>query len=728
MGMKIGKKLMLGFASVVILTIIVGLVSINGLNRTNRIWKEAKTVGMGLALLGDEVKIQLLQARRGEKDFKLRYKEEGIENAKEGYIQTNQASAIKKAQESLTEIKKISEAAGLKEDIQRAENALALLEAYRTETLEMVRLIETRGYLDTGLIGKMRESIRTAEGVILKLGRIEIEVAMLGCRRDEKDYLLREEELYVNKHKESVDILKAKVRASTLNEAEKSGLLRNINDYQTNFLNVVNVTSAIGVQTAKYREDAHAIETVADEIEAEGERLEGEYSASALALARPTTTIVFVVLILVILLASAIATVITRGITLPVQELVAASDIVAKRDLTPEIEVKSRDEIGRLGGSFKKMVSSLKDIVQQVTKSSGEVSASSQQLSASAQQTNASVQQVSSAILQLSQGAQTQAQKIEETNTAMEQLNSSISQTAQSAQQAASASSQAAQSAQKGAETAKEAITTMDKIDNSTTATYEAVMKLGKRSEQMTEIVEVITNVADQTNLLSLNAAIEAASAGEAGRGFAVVAEEVRKLAESSAKSATEIGKLIKETTGETESAVKNMEITVNEVKSGKEMVVKTGATLEEILQGSQNVSTMLQQISSASQQMSAGAKQVVKSVVDVATIAEEASASTQQAGASTEEMVATMQEMAASSQSLAQLGIDLNKLVAEFKVNGDERKAGPVPRVEPRAPKPRRAVSVAERLVKAKNKMHIEKAKPKEAWEEKRAKEIRKS
>jgi methyl-accepting chemotaxis protein len=412
---------------------------------------------------------------------------------------------------------------------------------------------------------------------------------------------------------------------------------------------------------------------------------------------------------------------ITRGVTNPVRKLVEVSAIVAKGDLTAETEIKTRDEIGQLAGSFKQMVSSLREIVRRVVTTSTGVSASSQQLSSAAQQSNATMQEVSSAIQQLAKGAQTQAQRVEETTRVMEQLNASISQGAKSTQEAASASSQASQSAQKGSETVKAAIETMDKIENATTATSQAVTKLGERSEQMARIVDVITSVADQTNLLALNAAIEAARAGEAGRGFAVVAEEVRKLAENSSNSAAEIGQLIKETTSETDSAVKNMEKSTKEVASGKEMITSAGDALGEILQASQNVSTMLQQISAASQQMASGAKQVVKSVEDVATIAEEASSSTQQASSSTEQMVATMQEMAASAQSLGEMGLELNNLVAEFKTGEEERTAKPASPAQ----KPRRAKPMAKRLADARKRM--EKTPPYTTEEEPKSEEAEK-
>jgi methyl-accepting chemotaxis protein len=425
---------------------------------------------------------------------------------------------------------------------------------------------------------------------------------------------------------------------------------------------------------------------------------------------RSTILMTIILVIVSVVFGSVVATFITRGITRSIRTLVNATDIVSRGDLTPEIEAMTKDEIGKLAGSFKQMVTNLKNMVMRTRASSEEVSSSSQQLSSAAQQTNASVQQVSSAIQQLAKGSQTQAQRVEETSRAMEQLSVSVSQTAQSAQQAASASSQASQSAQQGSETVKETVSTMDKIFESTDSTSGAVTKLSQRSEQMAEIIEVISNVADQTNLLALNAAIEAARAGEAGKGFAVVAEEVRKLAESSAQSTSKITQLIKQTIKDTQEAAESMQNTFGQVNQGKDVVAKTSRAIEEILQANQNVATMLEQISAASQQMSANANQVAKSVEEVATIAEEASASTQQASSSTEQMVATMQEMASSAQSLAQMGIDLNNLVAEFTTEEDT--AAKKARKMTLGIQKMVAVPLTRRLAEARERMRAEKEK----------------
>ncbi len=406
------------------------------------------------------------------------------------------------------------------------------------------------------------------------------------------------------------------------------------------------------------------------------------------------------------LVAGTIAAVrLTRGITRPVRAVARrVSEIAeARGDLTAQVPVISEDEVGDLSRSFNGMLGGLRAMVSRILGTSESVSASSQQLSSAAQQTSASVQQVSAAIQQLARGAQVQAQRVEETRTAMGELSTAITQSAQAAQAAAQVSSRTNESAHKGAEAVKETVVNAGKIFESTRATSDAVKKLNRRSQQMGDIVQVISDVADQTNLLALNAAIEAARAGEAGKGFAVVAEEVRKLAESSAKSTTEIGQLIRETIGETQEAVQTMEDTFTCVSQGKDVAARTDQAIGEILESTQDIATMLQQISASSQQMSAGSKQVEKSVEEVSAIAEQSSASTQQASASTQQMVATMQEVAASSQSLAEMGVELNTLVAEFKVDGRGQDASPAPGP---ALTERHGAALEQRLVDARKKM----------------------
>jgi len=542
--------------------------------------------------------------------------------------------------------------------------------------------------------------------------------ALKDAETGERGYIITGEDRYLEPYQSAIGMIDAKTKQARELTSDNPNQQRRLDTIEPLIAAELNVLKEIidlrrnkGFEAAskvvledRGKKAMDKIRKVVDEMQDEENALMKQRSKDTSAAAKATKSVIVIGTLLAAVLLSLIAVVITRGITKPLQLMLDRLNEIAGAagDLTATIPVASKDEVGDLARAFNNMIAGLKTMVTKILANSQNVSASSQQLSAAAQQSNASVQQVSSAIQQLARGSQTQARGVEEARSVMEQLNVSISQTAQSTQQAASASSQTSLSAQKGAETVQEAVATMDRIDHATTLTSEAVMKLGKRSEQMAEIVDVISNVADQTNLLALNAAIEAARAGEAGRGFAVVAEEVRKLAENSARSSTEIGKLIKETTSETESAVKNMEATAKEVTSGKKTIIKAGNALEEISHASQNVATMLQQISAASQQMSSGAKQVVKSVEDVAAIAEEASASTQQASASTQQMVATMQEMASSAQSLAQMGIDLNNLVAEFKT-GEEGKTS---RPEPPAPKFRQAASIEERLSEARKKM----------------------
>ncbi|MFH1791754.1 MAG: HAMP domain-containing methyl-accepting chemotaxis protein [Candidatus Omnitrophota bacterium] len=342
----------------------------------------------------------------------------------------------------------------------------------------------------------------------------------------------------------------------------------------------------------------------------------------------------------------------------------------AAGDLTAEVQVASDDEIGDLAKAFNGMLSGLKGMVVQIFSVSERISSSSQELSSSAQEMNATTEEVSTTVQQIAKGTETQANKVEETQKVMEQMAASVNQVSKSAQDAASQSARSLETAQQiGQLTRKEGRDRMIGIAKSITESSHMVRKLGERSDQIGDIVAVITNIADQTNLLALNAAIEAARAGEYGRGFAVVAEEVRKLAEASAKSADQIGKLIKDVQKDTTQAVSGIEGLVKDADMVVVASEKTGEGILDIIKNAESVATMIEQVSAASQEQAAGATQASKSVSDIASVAEETASATEEASASTEEMTASMEQMAASAQELADMGLTLNSMVAKFKI-----------------------------------------------------------
>jgi len=254
-------------------------------------------------------------------------------------------------------------------------------------------------------------------------------------------------------------------------------------------------------------------------------------------------------------------------------------------------------------------------------------------------------------------------------------MSSSVEQVAKSSQVAVEGAKHTKQAAKKGSDAAVNVSSKMTDIDESVGASVKAVDQLGQRSEQINEIVKVITNIASQTNLLALNAAIEAARAGDAGMGFSVVADEVRKLAEDSAKAADRIGGLIKEILQETQQVVKNIKNEMTVVSEGKVAVDSTGVSLREILQVAESSAVMAEQISVATQQMSVGTKLVAKNFGAIASTAEESSAGIEEASASTQQITSSMQEMTDLAEGLLKTSVELKQLVSKFKVKPESRK-----------------------------------------------------
>nr|WP_320147195.1 methyl-accepting chemotaxis protein [uncultured Anaeromusa sp.] len=381
-------------------------------------------------------------------------------------------------------------------------------------------------------------------------------------------------------------------------------------------------------------------------------------------------TVTLVLALIALGLVSAFAMYISRKISEPVVKVAEGVRQIAAGDLgIADLQVESKDEIGQLAHSVNEMKQHLKELIRGIANSSSQVAAASEQLTAGAEQSAHVVTQVAESINEVAQGAEKQMRAVSETSSAVEHISSGMQQAAAGSAQAAEHSTQAARKAKEGDLAVGRAVTQMASIEKTVNNSAQVVAKLGERSQEIGQIVSVISGIAGQTNLLALNAAIEAARAGEQGRGFAVVADEVRKLAEQSQEAAQRIAELIGEIQGDTDQAVVAMSEGTREVKVGSEVVTAAGQAFAEITELVAHVSEQVQDISQVMQRMSQGSEKIVTSVHTVSNLSEAAMGEAQTVSAATEEQSASMEEIASSSRSLANLAQDLQEAVSRFRL-----------------------------------------------------------
>jgi methyl-accepting chemotaxis protein len=341
-------------------------------------------------------------------------------------------------------------------------------------------------------------------------------------------------------------------------------------------------------------------------------------------------------------------------------------------DLTIRAKVDQHDEIGLLANECNGLISSLSDIAANVRRSAESVSAAATELSASSEEINSSTMEISSSVQQIAHGAELQSRKVEETSSAMESIVETVGRAAEQAEEASRTSEEAARYTAHGQQSTDEAIAKMAEVQQAIVTLAASVELLGQRSVEIGKIVDVITSIADQTNLLSLNAAIEAARAGESGRGFSVVAEEVRKLAEGSGKAAEQIGDLIKEVQEETGKAVKYMQIGMREVAAGTEVVGRSSESLAQINEVVNRTAALAERIAEAMAEQRERTSAVDSAMRDIAAVVEQNAASAQQTAAAAEEQTACMQEISSSAQDLADMAHRLEDSVHIFRIVED--------------------------------------------------------
>jgi methyl-accepting chemotaxis protein len=341
-----------------------------------------------------------------------------------------------------------------------------------------------------------------------------------------------------------------------------------------------------------------------------------------------------------------VSTLISRGLTGSLARMGEMIQSLAGNDLSvADLEVTSADEVGQAVELLNQMKNSLKGIIESVAATAEHVASASEEISSSA--------------TQQAQSAETQTNQTTQVATAMQEMSSTVMQVSENSSKAAESSRQAAETARQGGNIVNQTLTKMRAIADSVGATARKVEELGKSSDQIGRIVGVINDIADQTNLLALNAAIEAARAGEQGRGFAVVADEVRKLAERTTSATKEIAQMIRTVQEETKVAVSAMEEGTKQVEEGVQTTAQAGDSLKGIIHTSEEVGEMIMHIATAATEQSSATEEINNNMEQIAKLVKESADGAQQS--------------AKACQDLSGLALDLQKMVSNFRLGNSQ-------------------------------------------------------
>lgn len=335
----------------------------------------------------------------------------------------------------------------------------------------------------------------------------------------------------------------------------------------------------------------------------------------------------------------------SRYLTESTNEMLEAIERLADGDLTVSLTAKQHDDVGRLYDGFNRAIERIREMFENIVEAVGATASATGEISSSTEE--------------MAANSSEQSMQASEVAGAVEEMTKTILESTENSRVAADSATENGEKARQGGQIVIETIKGMNKIAEVVLSAAETVEKLGSSSNQIGEIIQVIDDIADQTNLLALNAAIEAARAGEQGRGFAVVADEVRKLAERTTKATKEIAVMIKKIQEDTELAVSSMKQGTMEVEKGKGLAEKAGESLQEIIVGTEKGADLIKQLAAASEQQASTSEEMSKNIEGINTSIQHSSSG--------------IQEIARASEDLNRLTLNLQDMISKFKISGNQ-------------------------------------------------------
>ncbi len=624
---KIGKKLYIGFGIVLALTLLVGFIGYNGLSTVSSEFAKADGA-MGIAVSVKDLAV-----------------------ARRDYTIAADPKTAERAMEIMNSIdEQIASLLSIVDDDERpkVEQIEKISKEYEGIFKEWVE-VRSRAAETIAKIDKAEEQARD----IIRYGNSggRYLASLQDVRVPYKDYLLKHDD---SRAATALDRLNDLIRETSGLNGSLSVALNTIKqelqNYRENHSDITESNGKLVPLAAKFVEST---------IVAEQHFAEGAAAAESSA-----TTLAIVFVIAALLVGSLVAFVIARNIANPLAEITRVANEIAVGDVQHNIHVQQRDEIGMLAESFRNLVDYMKSLAGAATQIAANnltvrvepksdkdalgvafktminnLSTMIKELTDNATQLVSASTEIASSSEQMARGSSEQTSQTAQVSSAVEEMTATIVESSKNAGEASGMAREAATAATEGTRVVSQTIEGMNKIAKVVQDSASTIQALSKSSDQIGEIIGVIDDIADQTNLLALNAAIEAARAGEQGRGFAVVADEVRKLAERTTKATKEITDMIKGIQADTKGAVVSMEQGIQEVDSGRLLADKAGESLNAILGFSQRVQDMIQQIASAAEQQSAASEQIARNVESIANVTKENAAGIEQSASAAEQL-----------------------------------------------------------------------------------------